>query len=148
MLRALPNASTVSTSRWLVGSSSIRKFGLVTHMAANATLLFWPPLSDMRGRTARSAEHFTDTPFYATITPIHFTATLLFTIRNLNPVLSRLVLSQFFQIQVFHKFNFFSLFVETISTSKAQQPAQHAYCSIVTICYSKRCHIGIACVCA
>ena len=55
-LRALPNASTVSTSRWLVGSSSIRKFGLVTHVAANATLLFWPPLSDMRGRTARSAE--------------------------------------------------------------------------------------------
>ena len=102
----------------------------------------------MRGRTARSAERFTITPFYARITPIYFTATPLSTIRNLNPKLSHLVLCQFFQNSSFLKIEFALLFVETILTSKAQQPAQHAYCSIVPICYSKQCRIGIACVCA
>lgn len=56
LLSATPRASTVSTSRWLVGSSRIRKLGLVTHMAANATRLFCPPLRETRGRIARSAE--------------------------------------------------------------------------------------------
>lgn len=40
---ALPRASIVSISKWLVGSSSTRKLGLDMHILANATLDFWPP---------------------------------------------------------------------------------------------------------
>lgn len=40
---ALPRASIVSMSKWLVGSSRTRKFGFDMHILANATLDFWPP---------------------------------------------------------------------------------------------------------
>lgn len=43
LLRALPNASIDSMSRWFVGSSSTRKFGIAAHIRANATLDFCPP---------------------------------------------------------------------------------------------------------
>ena len=40
---ALPRASMVSMSRWLVGSSRIRKLGRCAHKMAKATLDFCPP---------------------------------------------------------------------------------------------------------
>jgi len=80
-VKAFPNASTVSTSKWLVGSSRIRKLGLqknknqLSHaftkhiykisvnffytnlfaaIRANANLLFCPPESEATGRNASS----------------------------------------------------------------------------------------------
>ena len=41
--RALPRASMVWMSRWLVGSSMMRKLGPWPHSTANATRDFWPP---------------------------------------------------------------------------------------------------------
>ena len=43
LLMALPRASMVSMSKWFVGSSRIRKFGLYANNTAKATLDFWPP---------------------------------------------------------------------------------------------------------
>lgn len=43
LLIAFPNASIVSISRWLVGSSRTRKLGVPMHILAKATLDFCPP---------------------------------------------------------------------------------------------------------
>lgn len=43
-------------SRWFVGSSSIRKFGRLRHILANATLDFWPPERLPTGWRVRSPE--------------------------------------------------------------------------------------------
>jgi hypothetical protein len=43
LFMAFPSASIVSMSRWFVGSSSTRKFGLPMHILAKATRDFWPP---------------------------------------------------------------------------------------------------------
>ena len=40
---AFPRASIVSMSKWLVGSSKIKKLGLWPHNIAKATRDFWPP---------------------------------------------------------------------------------------------------------
>lgn len=40
---ALPKASIDSISKWFVGSSSTKKFGIAAHINANATLDFCPP---------------------------------------------------------------------------------------------------------
>mmetsp|Transcript_10802 Transcript_10802/g.27305 ORF Transcript_10802/g.27305 Transcript_10802/m.27305 type:complete len:183 (-) Transcript_10802:172-720(-) len=49
--RAIINASTVSKSRWFVGSSSSSMCGRVYVIMASATRLFWPPDSDFTGWT-------------------------------------------------------------------------------------------------
>lgn len=43
LLIPLPRASMVSMSKWFVGSSSTRKFGIPMHMRAKATRDFCPP---------------------------------------------------------------------------------------------------------
>jgi len=76
-VKDFPSASTVSTSKWLVGSSRIRKLGLQKQninrphdayadicefsctnlfaaIKAKASLLFWPPESEATGRSASS----------------------------------------------------------------------------------------------
>ena len=43
LMSPLPKASMVWMSRWLVGSSRMRKLGLCAHRMEKATRDFWPP---------------------------------------------------------------------------------------------------------